>query len=262
MSELAYYQKLITNEQNLSQRGQGEADYTYTKLLQFFRKDYPNTIGDYETDLISRVVDSNKVLSELTTKQRLRSPYEDGDDSRYIFVSSYGPRAATGSFHNGVDLGHVSGVRTVNGKLRGQKIVSVADGVVKGVAYGFYKENRGRITYVVVFHPLIPSLGDSGYTLYLHMAPSLVKLNQEVKAGTPLGYESDQGSPGRPHLHFEVRDKNGYSLDPAEHLNLTETNQQRDVDYKQLQKDKLKSLYDKYSPRKDLYGVVGFDLAF
>ncbi len=103
-------------------------------------------------------------------------------------------------------------------------IVAVSDGVVVWVR----GERGGKCCGVKLRHP------DGWFSLYLHLnndtfgtddgigfglAPGL-DVGTEVTAGTLLGWVGDSGNAEdtTPHLHFELRDPNGVSVDPRPSL--------------------------------------------
>lgn len=110
-------------------------------------------------------------------------------------------------FHSGIDIGASSGT----------PIYVPQDGVVTWS--GWYK-GYGKL--VSVFHP--PNL----YTLYGHTSKTLVKRGQQVKAGTPIALVGSTGRSTGPHLHFEVRQNNGY-VDPTMYLQYVQALQHNPV---------------------------------
>ncbi|AGR48555.1 peptidase [Anabaena phage A-4L] len=83
----------------------------------------------------------------------------------------------------------------------GTKVVSYVSGQVikvtrqKGIGYGRY----------------ITIKGDDGmYHRFAHLSAHNVKQGQRVEAGHVIGLVGDDGSPGSYHLHWEVRDNDGY----------------------------------------------------
>lgn len=109
-------------------------------------------------------------------------------------TSKFGPRR--GRMHNGIDVK----------VLVGDTIVAAFDGKVRMV------KNQGRRTgyglYVVIRH-------DNGLeTVYGHLSKQLVKENQLVKAGEPIGLGGNTGRSTGSHLHFETRFL-GVSINPA-----------------------------------------------
>lgn len=98
-------------------------------------------------------------------------------------TSKFGPRRRR--MHNGLDL-----------KVYiGDTIVAAFDGKVRIVKY----ERRGYGNYVVIRH-------ENGLeTVYGHLSKQLVKPDQMVKAGEPIGLGGNTGRSTGSHLHFETR---------------------------------------------------------
>lgn len=114
-------------------------------------------------------------------------------DSRRI-TSSYGYRRSFRRFHKGMDI-----------KVYiGDTIRAAFDGKIRRVAY----ERRGYGNYVVIRHP------NGLETYYAHMSKHLVKTNQIVKAGQPIGLGGNTGRSTGSHLHFECR-LLGQPINPA-----------------------------------------------
>lgn len=105
-------------------------------------------------------------------------------ESRRV-TSHYGYRSRFRRNHYGTDIG----VRI------GDTIRSAFDGKVRVVEF----EARGYGKYVVIRHP------NGLETIYGHMSKHLVKPNQVVKAGEPIGLGGSTGRSTGPHLHFETR---------------------------------------------------------
>ncbi|MDN5204907.1 M23 family metallopeptidase [Fulvivirgaceae bacterium BMA10] len=98
-------------------------------------------------------------------------------------------------WHYGIDL-----------KLnRGDTVRATADGVVRMAQY----DRWGYGHYVVLRHK------NGLETLYGHFTRRLVRVGQEVKAGTPIGLGGSTGRSTGNHLHFEVRYK-GHAVNPIE----------------------------------------------
>lgn len=108
-------------------------------------------------------------------------------------TSNYGYRAKFGRMHKGVDI-HLK---------MNDTIYAAFDGKVRLVNY----EARGYGNYVILRHP------NSLETVYGHMNRALVKPNQVVKAGQPIGLGGSTGRSSGPHLHFETRFM-GYAINP------------------------------------------------
>lgn len=105
-------------------------------------------------------------------------------ESRRI-TSPYGFRHIR--IHKGIDIG----------LKRGDTVRAAFPGTVARVRY----ERRGYGHYVVLKHE------DCGVTrtIYAHLSKSIVKVGQEVAAGTPIGLGGSTGRSTGPHLHFEMR---------------------------------------------------------
>jgi murein DD-endopeptidase MepM/ murein hydrolase activator NlpD len=117
-------------------------------------------------------------------------------------VSGYGmrhhPILKVRKMHAGVDFL----VRT------GTPIVSTGNGVIRRAEYSPTYGN-----YVDVHHKT------AGYiTRYAHMSEidDEIRRGVEVKRGQRLGLSGNTGRSTGPHLHYEVRDENGRTLDPID----------------------------------------------
>lgn len=109
-------------------------------------------------------------------------------------TSHYGYRPKFGRTHKGVDL-----------KLNNNDtVVAAFEGKVRVVNY----EGKGYGNYVIIRHP------NGLETVYGHLNKQLVKEDQIVKAGDPIGLGGSTGRSTGPHLHFETRFM-GYPINPA-----------------------------------------------
>lgn len=108
-------------------------------------------------------------------------------------TSNYGYRARFGRMHKGVDIG-----LKMNDTVR-----AAFDGKVRLVNY----EAKGYGKYVIIRHP------NGLETVYGHLNKQLVKPDQVVKAGEPIGLGGNTGRSTGPHLHFETRYM-GYAINP------------------------------------------------
>lgn len=107
--------------------------------------------------------------------------------------SPYGYRARFGRMHKGVDI-----------SLRmNDTIYAAFDGKVRLTNY----EAKGYGNYIILRHP------NGLETVYGHLNRHLVKPNQVVKAGQPIGLGGSTGRSTGPHLHFETRFM-GYAINP------------------------------------------------
>lgn len=86
----------------------------------------------------------------------------------------------------------------------GDTIVSAFDGKVRMVKY----DRRGYGYFVVIRHT------NGLETLYGHLSKQLVKENQVVRAGQPIGLGGNTGRSTGSHLHFETR-LLGKAINPA-----------------------------------------------
>lgn len=109
-------------------------------------------------------------------------------------TSNYGYRRKFGRMHKGVDL-----------KIqRNDTIYAAFDGKVRLTAY----ERKGYGYYIIIRHP------NGLETVYGHLNRQLVKPDQIVKAGEPIGLGGSTGRSTGPHLHFETRFM-GYAINPC-----------------------------------------------
>ncbi len=109
-------------------------------------------------------------------------------------TSPYGYRARFGRMHKGVDIG-----LKMNDTVR-----AAFDGKIRLTNY----EANGYGNYVIIRHP------NGLETVYGHLNKHLVKPNQVVKAGDPIGLGGSTGRSTGPHLHFGTRYM-GYAINPA-----------------------------------------------
>ncbi|MCM1109386.1 MAG: peptidoglycan DD-metalloendopeptidase family protein [Clostridium sp.] len=117
--------------------------------------------------------------------------------SRQI-TSNYGYRRQFRRMHKGLDI-----------KVYiGDTIRAAFSGKVRVVAY----EGKGYGKYVVIRH------NNGLETVYGHMSAQLVRENDIVKAGEPIGLGGNTGRSTGSHLHFETR-LLGEPIDPAEMFN-------------------------------------------
>lgn len=110
-----------------------------------------------------------------------------------VLTSKYGYRARFGRMHKGVDIG-----LKMNDTIR-----AAFDGKIRLTNY----EGKGYGNYVIIRHP------NGLETVYGHLNRHLVKPNQIVKAGDPIGLGGNTGRSTGPHLHFETRYM-GYAINP------------------------------------------------
>lgn len=109
-------------------------------------------------------------------------------------TSNYGYRRRFGRMHKGIDLA-----------IRNNDTIYAAfDGKCRLTAY----ERKGYGNYVILRHP------NGLETVYGHLNKPLVKADQVVKAGDPIGLGGSTGRSTGPHLHFETRFM-GYAINPS-----------------------------------------------
>ncbi|MBQ9645808.1 MAG: peptidoglycan DD-metalloendopeptidase family protein [Prevotella sp.] len=109
-----------------------------------------------------------------------------------VITSNFGAR--WGRQHKGLDI-----------KVYiGDTIRAAFSGKVRMVKY----EGKGYGKYVVIRHP------NGLETIYAHMSKQLVRENQDVRAGDPIGLGGNTGRSTGSHLHFETR-LCGVALNPA-----------------------------------------------
>ena len=109
-------------------------------------------------------------------------------------TSGFGYRPRFRRMHKGIDVK----VQT------GDTIYAAFDGKVRIVRY----ERRGYGKYVVLRH-------ENGLeTIYAHLSKYLCDVNEEVKAGQPIGLGGNTGRSYGSHLHFETRVM-GEAINPA-----------------------------------------------
>lgn len=100
-------------------------------------------------------------------------------------TSRYGYRPTFRRVHKGLDIKVYTG----------DTIVSAFDGKVRVVRY----DAGGYGNYVVIRH------NNGLETIYGHLSKQLVKGDQEVRAGEPIGLGGNTGRSFGSHLHFETR---------------------------------------------------------
>lgn len=109
-------------------------------------------------------------------------------------TSGFGYRPRFRRMHKGIDVK----VQT------GDTIYAAFDGKVRIVRY----ERRGYGKYIVLRH-------ENGLeTIYAHLSKYLCEVNEDVKAGQPIGLGGNTGRSFGSHLHFETRIM-GEAINPA-----------------------------------------------
>jgi murein DD-endopeptidase MepM/ murein hydrolase activator NlpD len=123
-------------------------------------------------------------------------------------TDKYGYRPRRTRVHYGLDVK----------VLTGDTIRSAFDGKVRISRY----ERRGYGHYLVIRHP------NGLETVYAHLSKKLVKENQIVRAGEPIGLGGNTGRSTGSHLHFETRIL-GKPINPAFMFNFPEQCAETDV---------------------------------
>lgn len=124
-----------------------------------------------------------------------------------IITARYGQRTFAQRFHTGIDV-------AANMRV---PIRAAATGIVLYVGYAVQGNRRASYgMYVVLGH------GDGRATLYAHLddrvSPPPIKKGQIIEQGRILGVIGMTGITSGPHLHFEVRERNGNTRNPLEFL--------------------------------------------
>jgi hypothetical protein len=125
--------------------------------------------------------------------------------------------------HDGSDFLLAGGFATMD--AGSVAILAAQDGVVVGTSDGYYDRchadlgiggvscdgmSDGTANSVTLEH------ADGSRTLYWHMKKDsvAVALDQEVRCGDQLGLVGSSGYSSLPHLHFELQDPDGLTVDP------------------------------------------------
>lgn len=178
----AYSQDLIARQAPVDRRLRAVDSVTIQRAVD------RDMQGDYSSDIYN---------SWVTTKAH---PYQSSEvpDSFRIdlrgfcmptpsrnVTSRFGYRPAFKRVHKGLDIKVYTG----------DTIVAAFDGKVRVVRY----DEGGYGNYVVIRH------NNGLETIYGHLSKQLVKGDQEVKAGEPIGLGGNTGRSFGSHLHFETR---------------------------------------------------------
>lgn len=114
-----------------------------------------------------------------------------------------------GNGHTGIDIVGKEGL---------PEIIAHSDGTVYAIQDG--KDNNIKTTGVASYGNYVQiKHANDMYTLYAHLKKGLkVKKGQQVKKGQVLGTEGNSGNSYGVHLHFEVRNKDNYVIDPTPYI--------------------------------------------
>lgn len=126
----------------------------------------------------------------------MRRPVDsDALNNRGLFYYSYGSDGPENQWrvHSGIDMPNPIG----------ETIRAAASGRVLWAGENFQSTySYGRVVFIQ--HDFGYD-GQPVYTLYAHMAATLVFAGQTVQAGDPIGLVGNTGRVSGPHVHFEVR---------------------------------------------------------
>jgi murein DD-endopeptidase MepM/ murein hydrolase activator NlpD len=156
-------------------------------------------------DSLSIVDDANAVFGALARFRAARSAMDAAPIHKPVvgnvrMSSGYGnrkdPFTRRKAFHAGIDFPAPSGTT----------VLSAGAGTV---IFAGRKSGYGNVVEI--------SHGDGLVTRYAHLSAFLVKEGQSVSTGTPIARVGSTGRSTGPHLHFEVRRKDG-AVDPAGYL--------------------------------------------
>ena len=181
-------QDLLANQAPIDRKMKAVDSVAFNQLLRNEAIELPSTdlYQDWDNRYVSRV---NGILPD---EYRIDLRGFHMPTTSRVVTSNFGAR--WGRQHKGLDI-----------KVYiGDTICAAFSGKVRIVRY----EPRGYGNYVVIRH-------DNGLeTVYGHMSKHLVRENQEVRAGQPIGLGGNTGRSTGSHLHFETR-LCGVALNPA-----------------------------------------------
>lgn len=133
------------------------------------------------------------VMAGLGKNDSITVPIHGRITSRYGYRTN--PISGKYGLHTGVDIAADEGTN----------IVAAYNGVVRDTGYGTKKGN-----YVLMEH------SDGTETLYCHCSEVLVDEGTVIRAGEIIALVGSTGWSTGPHLHFEIHNKNGWSVDPLD----------------------------------------------
>lgn len=131
------------------------------------------------------------VMASLGKNDKITVPVSGRITSRYGYRTN--PISGKYGLHTGVDIAADEGTN----------IVAAYNGVVKDTGYGVKKGN-----YVLMEH------SDGTETLYCHCSEVLVEEGTVLRAGETIALVGSTGWSTGPHLHLEIHNKNGSTVDP------------------------------------------------
>lgn len=163
-------------------------------------------------------------------------------------ILNYEKYKITQGYNGDVKGGH-TGVDIIGEGTGNRKVLAHSRGRV--VAVEMYAKNNTNATGVAEYGNYVKILHPNGmYTLYAHLDNVCVKVGDDVLKLAVLGVEGDTGRAFGVHLHFEVRNKDNYVINPTNYLendlpNLKEDNLSYEEKYKKL-KEELKRVLEEY----------------
>jgi len=135
--------------------------------------------------------------------------------------SLYGWRDLTGNgikddFHNGIDMVPQDGKHPTN-------ILAVTDGTITDMRNNVPDSHTGLGVKDRVTGNYVNIRTVTGHTIiYRHLRhnsiPSAIKIGSQVKAGAIIGIMGTTGQSTGVHLHYEIRDRNNQSINPAPYI--------------------------------------------
>lgn len=176
------------------------------KLITFFILSiiticsYPQLVESYSTDVFSELYNWEIQRVDAWEYDKIPLKYDINFEDmvfplkKTYVTSHFGYRQQFSRQHQGIDLKAMVG-DTVYASFNGKVRIS--------------QYNKGGYGYYIVIRHL-----GGVETLYAHLSKLLVKKNDEVKAGEPIGLSGNTGRSAGPHLHFEIRFC-GIALNPA-----------------------------------------------
>jgi hypothetical protein len=141
----------------------------------------------------------------------------------YRVTSPYGMRTLSGvwQMHNGIDLVPADGKHPCD-------LFATVSGTIDDVRTTVPDSHTGlNVTAMVTGNCVNIRTTDGHTVIYRHMKgnsiPSAIRKGAKVTAGTKIGVMGTTGQSSGVHLHYEIRNPAGASLDPAPYLNGSKT---------------------------------------
>lgn len=179
-----YGQDLLANQAPIDRKLKAVDSVTLLRLIEMEKEEAFNASSEiYQTWNTQSTHCYNSELLPDSFRIDLRG-FAMPTPSRKI-TSRYGYRPRFRRMHKGLDVKVYTG----------DTIYAAFDGKARIVRY----ERRGYGYYVVLRHR------NGLETIYAHLSKQLVKVNEEVKAGDPIGLGGNTGRSFGSHLHFETR---------------------------------------------------------